>query len=421
MKLQKIINRLERLHPKKIDLSLGRTFNLLKKLGNPQDKLKNVITVCGTNGKFSCIKSLQKILNQAGYKCNLFLSPHLQNYSERFVYNDKEISNNNLVDLLKEIEKVNGSENLTIFEALTCSFLKYCEEYNDNISIIEAGLFHQFDSTNVFKKNLCSIVTSINIDHLQWLKNKTIDGIIYEKTVKLLNSKIFVSKQENKEIELKINNALKNNKSEKYFYGKDFNCLNAENNFVLYEDLKGSLILSPPNILGEHQLDNISVAIMSARNLFNVEDESIKKAVTNIKLKGRLQEIKSGKLKKLVKKNRLFIDGAHNIGSSKILSKWVESLNKDVHLILGMMKDKDHLGFLKNFKNKVKSITLIDIPNQTGSITKENFKLKVKNEFSNIKIANSIKESIKYNSKSSSSIILITGSLYLAGEVLNLN
>tara|TARA_B100001123_G_C15280379_1_gene1013783 strand:+ start:862 stop:2130 length:1269 start_codon:yes stop_codon:yes gene_type:complete len=422
MKLQKIISRLERLHPKKIDLSLGRVFNLLKKLGNPQDKLKNVITVCGTNGKFSSIQSLKTILNQAGYKCNLFLSPHLQNYSERFVYNDKEININSLADLLEEIEKVNESENLTLFEALSCSFLKYCEKYSNNISIIEAGLFHQFDATNVFKKNLCSIITSINIDHLQWIKNKTIDGIIYEKTAKLLNSKIFVSKQENKEITFKIEDALKKNKSEKYFYGKHFNCLSAENNFIMYEDLKGNLILPPPNILGkEHQLDNISVAIMVARNLFNVQDQDIKKAVTNIKLKGRLQEIKSGKLKKLVKKNRLIVDGAHNIGSSKVLSKWVESLNENVHLILGMMKDKDHLGFLKNFKNKVQSITLIDIPNQAGSISKEEFKLKVQNEFSNIKIANSIEQSLKYNSNSSNNIILIAGSLYLVGEVLNLN
>ena len=152
MKLQKILNRLEKKHPKKIDLSLNRTFNLLKKLGNPQDKLKNVITVCGTNGKFSSIKSLQSILNQAGYKCNLYLSPHLQNYTERFIYNDKEINEANLVDLLIEVEKTNDSAQLTIFEALTCAYLKYCEQYSDNISIIEAGLFHQFDATNVFKK-----------------------------------------------------------------------------------------------------------------------------------------------------------------------------------------------------------------------------------------------------------------------------
>ena len=421
MKLQRILNRLEKKHPKKIDLSLDRTFNLLKKLGNPQDKLKNVITVCGTNGKFSCIKSLQRILNQAGYKCNLYLSPHLQSYTERFVYNNNEINEDSLIDLLNEVEKANGSAQITMFESLTCAYLKYCEQYNDNISIIETGLFHQFDATNVFKKNLCSIISSINIDHLQWIKNKTIEGIIHEKTVKLLNSNIFVNKQENKEISVKIKNALKNNQSNKYFYGEDFNYLHAENNFILYEDPKGSLILPPPNILGEHQLGNISTAIMVARILFNIKDNDIKKAVTNIELKGRLQEIKTGKLKELARDNRLFFDGGHNKNAANSLAKWLESLNKDVHLILGMMKDKDHQEFVNSFKNKIKSLTLIDIPNQDGTISKEDFKSKIQGYISEIKLADSIEQSIILNSNSSAQVILIAGSLYLAGEVLNLN
>ena len=421
MKLQRILNRLEKKHPKKIDLSLDRTFNLLKKLGNPQDKLKNVITVCGTNGKFSCIKSLQRILNQAGYKCNLYLSPHLQSYTERFVYNNNEINEDSLIDLLNEVEKANGSAQITMFESLTCAYLKYCEQYSDNISIIETGLFHQFDSTNVFKKNLCSIISSINIDHLQWIKNKTIEGIIHEKTVKLLNSNIFVNKQENKEISVKIKNALKNNQSNKYFYGEDFNYLHAENNFILYEDPKGSLILPPPNILGEHQLGNISTAIMVARILFNIKDNDIKKAVTNIELKGRLQEIKTGKLKELARDNRLFFDGGHNKNAANSLAKWLESLNKDVHLILGMMKDKDHQEFVNSFKNKIKSLTLIDIPNQDGTISKEDFKSKIQGYISEIKLADSIEQSIILNSNSSAQVILIAGSLYLAGEVLNLN
>jgi len=421
MKLQRILNRLEKKHPKKIDLSLDRTFNLLKKLGNPQDKLKNVITVCGTNGKFSCIKSLQRILNQAGYKCNLYLSPHLQSYTERFVYNNNEINEDSLIDLLNEVEKANGSAQITMFESLTCAYLKYCEQYSNNISIIETGLFHQFDATNVFKKNLCSIISSINIDHLQWIKNKTIEGIIHEKTVKLLNSNIFVNKQENKEILVKIKNALKNNQSNKYFYGEDFNYLHAENNFILYEDPKGSLILPPPNILGEHQLGNISTAIMVARILFNIKDNDIKKAVTNIELKGRLQEIKTGKLKELARDNRLFFDGGHNKNAANSLAKWLESLNKDVHLILGMMKDKDHQEFVNSFKNKIKSLTLIDIPNQDGTISKEDFKSKIQGYISEIKLADSIEQSIILNSNSSAQVILIAGSLYLAGEVLNLN
>ena len=326
-----------------------------------------------------------------------------------------------MIDLLNEVEKANGSAQITMFETLTCAYLKYCEQYSDNISIIETGLFHQFDATNVFKKNLCSIISSINIDHLQWIENKTIEGIIHEKTVKLLNSNIFVNKQENKEILAKIKNALKNNQSNKYFYGEDFNYLHAENNFILYEDPKGSLILPPLNILGEHQLGNISTVIMVARTLFNIKDNDIKKAVTNIELKGRLQEIKTGKLKELARDNRLFFDGGHNKNAANSLAKWLESLNKDVHLILGMMKDKDHQEFVNSFKNKIKSLTLIDIPNQDGTISKEDFKSKIQGYISEIKLADSIEQSIILNSNSSAQVILIAGSLYLAGEVLNLN
>ena len=179
MKLQKQIWRLQQKHPKKLDLSLGRTFNLLNKLGNPQDRLNNVISVVGTNSKYSICQSLKAILNQSGYKCNLYLSPHLQSYTERFVYNDREISDEILIDLLEDVEKILGDDQATLFEILTCSYLKYSEEFKENITLIEAGLFHQFDSTNVFKKNLASIIGSVGLDHLQWIKNKTIEGIIY--------------------------------------------------------------------------------------------------------------------------------------------------------------------------------------------------------------------------------------------------
>ncbi len=218
MKLQQLLKKLEKHHKKKIDLSLDRTFNLLNKLGNPQNKLKNIISVVGTNSKASMCYSLKSILNEAGYKCNLYTSPHLQSLSERFVYNDKEIFDEDLIDLLNDVEKVLGEDNASVFEILTCGFLKYAENFKDNINIIEAGLFHQFDSTNVFKENLFTMIGYIGLDHLQWIKNKTIDGIIHEKTKKLLNSNIFVNKQENEDIVKKIKKALIKNSSKKYFF-----------------------------------------------------------------------------------------------------------------------------------------------------------------------------------------------------------
>ena len=421
MKLQKLISKLQQKHPKKIDLTLNRTFDLLKKLGNPQDKLKNVISVVGTNSKYSICQSLKAIFNQSGYKCNLYLSPHLQSYTERFIYNDNEISEEELINLLEDIEKVLGENQATLFELLTCAYLKYCEQFKQNISILESGLMHHYDSTNVFNKNLASIIGPIGLDHLQWIKNKTIDGVIYEKTAKLLNSNIFVNKQENKEITSKIEKALKNNQSNKYFFGKDFNILRAENGFIQYEDHKSSIILPEPNVLGDHQLENISTSIAAARELFNIKDQDIKTGITKIELKGRLQEIKSGKLKDLVGSNRLICDGGHNINAAKAIANWVNQQNQDVHLIVGMMKDKDHQGFIDCFKDKVKSITLIDIPNQEGSISKEEFKNKLNGINKKINLSKSIKESIQSINKYQNEICLISGSLYLIGEVLNLN
>ena len=421
MKLQNLLSRLEKHHKKKLDLSLGRTFNLLKKLGNPQNKLENVISIVGTNSKASMAYSLQSILKQNGYKCNLYTSPHLTSYTERFIYNDKEINEENLIELIEDVEKVLGNDNATVFEILTCAFIKNAENFKDNINIIESGLFHQYDSTNVFKENLSTLLGVIHNDHFQWLQNKSIEGVIYEKTNKLLDSNIFVNKQVNEDIRRKIEKSLENNKSKKYFFGKNFNISRSENSFIQYQDEFGELILPQPNILGEHQLYNISTSIAASRKIFKVKDESIKKGVQDIKLKGRLQEIKSGKLKKLIGNNRLIIDGGHNISASFSISKWAKTQNEEVNLIIGMMKDKEHYEFVKAFETVVNSITLIDIPNNEGAIFKEDLKNKLNGIKIKFHLSDSIEESIKSFSAQEKSIILCVGSLYLCGEILKLN
>ena len=421
MKIQRLISKLEKHHKKKLDLSLGRTFNLLKKLGNPQDKLKNIVTVVGTNAKASMCYSLKSILNQAGYKTNLYTSPHLLSYTERYVFNDIEINEEDLIELLTDVEKTLGDDNATLFEILTCAFIKFAENFKDNINIIEAGLFHQFDSTNVFKDNLMTLIGVIHNDHFQWLENKSIEGVIYEKTATLLNSNIFVNKQVNDEIRYKIERSLEKNTSNKYFFGKDFNITNSENGFIQYQDYLGEMVLPEPNILGNHQLYNISTTIAASRKIFNIKDNDIINGIQNISLKGRLEEIKSGKLKTIAGNNRLIVDGGHNISASLSIANWIKNQNQEVNLIVGMMKDKEHIEFIKAFENIVNSITLIDIPNQDGAISKEDLKKKLDNLKLNLKLSNGIEESIKSLSKNQNSIILCLGSLYLAGEILSLN
>ncbi len=421
MKIQRLISKLEKHHKKKLDLSLGRTFNLLKKLGNPQDKLKNIVTVVGTNAKASMCYSLKSILNQAGYKTNLYTSPHLISYTERYVLNDKEINEGDLIELLTDVEKTLGDDNATLFEILTCAFIKLAENFKDNINIIEAGLFHQFDSTNVFKGNLMTLIGVIHNDHFQWLENKSIEGVIYEKTAKLLNSNIFVNKQVNDKIRYKIERSLKKNTSNKYFFGKDFNITNCENGFIQYQDYLGEMVLPEPNILGNHQLYNISTTIAASRKIFNIKDDDIINGIQNISLKGRLEEIKSGNLKTIAGNNRLIVDGGHNISASLSIANWIKNQNQEVNLIVGMMKDKEHIEFIKSFRNIVNSITLIDIPNQDGAISKEDLEIKLNDLNLNIKRSQSIESAIKSLSKNENTITVCIGSLYLAGEILKLN
>jgi len=420
MKLQTILSRLQKLHPKEIDLSLDRVKNLCKKLGNPQEKLK-CISIVGTNGKYSTIQAIRAILNEANVNVNIYTSPHIQNINERFVFNNKEISDDNLVKLLIKVEEVNGSEPITYFEILTAAFFYYAKNFN-NINLIESGLFHRFDATNIISKNLASVITAIGLDHLDWLpKNEqTLEKIVYEKTSSLLNSKIVVGKQSDIETLNIIKKNISLNNSKKIIFNEQFTCLENENGFVYYEDENGGLKLPKPNVLGEFQIENVATAIAVIRNLnLQIKDSHIKNGITKIKSIARLQELKSGKLKNLCKNNKIFVDGSHNPLGAKVLNKYLEGLNCNKHMIVGMMSNKDHEGYMNYFKN-ISTLTTIDIPNQPNAIKGKELKQKL-NNFPNVDYKESIEDAINSITLSNNDIILITGSLYLAGEVLNLN
>ena len=422
MKLQKIVERLQKLHPKEIDLSLDRTKNLCQKLGNPQDQI-NCISIVGTNGKYSTIQALYAILKEANYKCNIYTSPHIQKINERFVYNNQSLTDDELTNLLSEIEEVNNGTQITFFEILTVAYFHHAKKYPENINLIESGLFHRFDATNILKENLASVITAIGLDHLDWLpkEERSIKKIIFEKTSTLLNSKITVAKQSSNEINNHIVNTIKDNQSKKIIFNKNYSFSFKENDFFYFEDEFGGIKLPKPNLPGLFQLENVSTAIATVRQLidYKITDEHIKSAIIKIESIARLQEIKSGKLKDLVKNNQLFVDGSHNPLGAKVLNQHLQSLNCKKHIILGMMANKDHNEYVHYFKD-IETLTTIDIPNQPNAIKGIELKEKI-NNFSNIVCRNSINEAISSIKLKENDIILITGSLYLAGEVLNLN
>ena len=431
MKLQKILDRFLRLHPKEIDLSLNRIDRLSKELGYPQNYL-NIISVTGTNGKYSTSQILKSILIQAGYKCNVYLSPHIKKINERFIFNNKEISDAKLCKLLLEVEKVNKQKPITFFEILTAAFFLGASRTKADITILESGLFNRFDACSNIKKNIASVITPIGLDHLDWLPKgkKSIDRVIYEKTSNLLKSKIIISEQSNKKIISKIKKTISKNKSKKIIFKKNFNYLLKKNYFYYIDNKNKKIKLPLPNLAGKFQVSNAVTAIATIKNLkgYKVSNNHIRQGITKIKSIARLQEIKNGKLKKISKDSVLLLDGSHNPLGASVISKYLDNLNKKkIFLILGMMNNKDHKSYISHFKNKVASITAIDIPNQKACIKKEKLK-KIIDLFSiksscakNIECAIENIANKNISKKNTGNIILITGSLYLAGEVLNRN
>jgi len=426
MKVQKILERLLQLHPKSEPSTLNRIKRLLKDLNSPENKISNLIQVVGTNGKHSLIVSAREIFETAGYTCNVNISPSLRKFNERYYFSGKYILDEELHDLLVEVEQINDNQSISFHEIITAAWILHASRNKSDINIMEAGALFRLDSSNVFQKNLCSVIMPIGIDHKDFLKEGTIDEIVYEKCSHLLGgSKIFVSEQKNDVLE-KIKKNIANNSSEKFFFGQDYDYKKNTDGFI-YKDKIGKMNLPLPNLSGDFQISNVSTAIATARNLnqFKITKTHIKEAIIKVRSEGRLQSVTRGKLRKYVSKNnQIIIDGAHNPLAAYVVNEYLKTLNagRKIFMILGMMANKEHKKFIQIFKNRVHSIIALDIPNQINFIQKEKLSKIAQSCGIPSKTEDSIEKALKNIAKENeNAIILCTGSLYFAAEILNLN
>jgi len=426
MKIQKILKRLLQLHPKSEPSTLIRIKRLLKDLDSPESKIDNLIQVVGTNGKHSFCVALREIIEKAGYTCNLNISPSLRKFNERYYFSGKYILDEELYNLLVEVEKINDNQSISFHEIITAAWILHASRNKSDVNIMEAGALFRLDSSNVFQKNLCSVIMPIGIDHKDFLKKGTIDEIVYEKCSHLLGgSKIFISEQKKSVLEKIKKNIIKNS-SKKFIFGEDYDYQKNTNGFI-YKDKIGKMNLPLPNLLGDFQISNISTAIATAKNLnqFKITETHIIEAITKIRSEGRLQSITQGKLRKYVSKNnQIIVDGAHNPLAASVVKKYLETLNveKKIFMILGMMASKEHKEFIQILKNKVHSIIAVDIPNQINFIEKEKLSKIAQSCGISSKTESSIEKALKNIAKEDeNAIILCTGSLYFAAEILNLN
>ena len=373
-----ILDRVAQLYPKSMDLSLGRINYLLDKLGNPQNKIKNIIHIAGTNGKGSTLSYIVSILTQAGFKVDSYISPHLVDFNERFRIGNiggfEYIDDESLIELLNYCERVNGKSPITIFELITAAaFLKFSTTGSDFL-VLETGLGGRLDATNVIEKPLVSVITPIGLDHQQFLGN-ALEDIAKEKAGIIKNgSSTVISKQNYDLIGLfKKFIELKNNKSK--IYGEDYSIKINPNSFN-YEDEKYNINLPNPSLVGGHQKFNAATAIAAISSLedLKLNTDTFAKGIGETTWPARLEHIKSGKLNQyLGNTNEVWLDGGHNAHAALALAEALNELEaKKLIMIIGMLSTKDSNDFLVPFKGKIFKLFSIKIPNQDNSQDPQN-------------------------------------------------
>ena len=431
-----IINRLLTLHPKRIDLSLDRMWRILDKLGHPERRIPPVIHVAGTNGKGSTVAFMRAVLEAAGRSVHVYTSPHLVRFNERFrlgAQNPQEsggklVSDEALADALMECERANGSEPITVFEIETAAaFLLFARNPAD-VTLLEVGLGGRLDATNVIDKPLACAITPISMDHLEFLGD-TIEKIAAEKAAILKRDVPAAIAPQSDAVLAVIEKEALRVRAPLRVAGEHWN-VHGERGRLVYQDDDGLLDLALPKLVGRHQTDNAGTAIAALRaSGLGLPLAAFEAGLARAEWPARMQRLAQGKLKALLPpESELWLDGGHNADGARAVAVALGDLEERVPrplvMIVGMLTTKDSSGFLRNFAGLARRVIAVPIPRQEKSVPAETL----------VDIARSV--GIPAESRDTLEMalaavvrldlapaprVLITGSLYLAGEVLALN
>ncbi len=416
-----ILMRLLSLHPKIIDLSLDRMHHILAKLGHPEQHLPPVIHIAGTNGKGSTLAMARAILEAAGLKVHTYTSPHLVKFHERIRVAGELISEDILSALLEECEVVNGGEPITFFEITTAAaFLAFTRMPADYL-ILEVGLGGRLDATNVIDQPAVSVITSIGLDHQQYL-GETITEIAREKAgilkpgcIGIVGAQPLEAREEIERVAEKARAPLKIANQEWQTY--------VQHGRLVYQDEEGLLDLPLPALTGPHQIDNAGNAIAAIRALKDgrISDDAIAQGLKNVTWPARLQNLGQGHLRKFISpETEIWLDGGHNGPAGVVLSQALREMPKrEMIMIWGMLNTKHPGTFIANFKDVVSHVYTLTIPDEANAISAEDLaQISAENGLAAspaVSLENALEQASLLKPAPR---IIICGSLYLAGHVL---
>ena len=382
---------------------LERITKLLNKLGNPQDKLK-FIHVAGTNGKGSTCTMLSEVYKSAGYKTGLYTSPFIVDFRERMQINGEYIPKEDLARLTEKVK--NTGVVVTEFEFITALALLWFYEQNCDLVILEVGLGGRFDATNIIKSPLCCVIMKIDYDHTAVLGD-TITQITSEKCGIIKSGSPVVSYplQEKEALSVILS------------YNINTVTPNIDRLQIISSDIKGNRFIYNDKeyhtrLIGEHQVYNALTVIEAVKAAgIEVNETDIALGIEKATIPARLELISEEPI--------VFLDGAHNPNGADALSSFMKNYNGEIYAVVGMMKDKNCDGFLKQVLKFCKSVVTVEVKENPRSATAEDL-AKIANKYcGDVKSAPDYISAINliYEKSQKKYPVFVFGSLYLAGAL----
>ncbi|WP_455466107.1 bifunctional folylpolyglutamate synthase/dihydrofolate synthase [Bartonella sp. B39] len=429
--IQRMIDDLLKSYPKKFDLSLERILQLLERLGNPHLKLAPVIHIAGTNGKGSASAICRALLESAGYCVHVYSSPHLVNWNERCrlgqIGGGQLVTENQLAKIIHEIIKVNRQELITVFEIFTAAAFMLFSTHPADVVILEVGLGGQFDATNVIKKPAVSLIMPIDYDHETFLGN-TIKQIAFQKGGIIKSAvPVVIGKQDHDEALPVLTSIADKNKAPYSLFDQDYQSY-TEYGRMVFQNNQGIMDLPLPNLIGAHQIANAGAALEAIHQAgYRLSEKTISHALQNIYWPARMQHLTHGHLvNQLSPSIDLWLDGGHNPAAGKALAaeltQWRKKSNRPLIMIVGMLNTKDTVGYFRPLANLVDEVYTIPLINNDAGVCPTILAESARKVglFANpqFHLQSALQ---KINSEHREALVLIGGSLYLAGDILRDN
>jgi dihydrofolate synthase / folylpolyglutamate synthase len=423
--------RLLALHPRRIDLSLGRIERLLAALGHPQRRLPPLIHVAGTNGKGSTIAFARAILEAAGKTVHVYTSPNLVRLNERFRLGRADggrlVEDAELTDVLLECEANNGGAPITVFEVETAAAFVLFSRHPADVLLLEVGLGGRLDATNVIERPLASIITRVSLDHHEFLGD-TIEAIAAEKAGILKANVPAVIASQRREALAVIERQAARVKAPLAIAGENWTATE-ERGRLVYQDEDGLLDLPAPKLYGRHQFENAGAAIAALRRAgMKLPAAAFEAGMIRVDWPARMQRLSAGRLAALLPpESELWLDGGHNADGGRAIAAALADLEERVSrplvLVVGMLSTKDSAGFLKHFSGLARRVITVPIAHDKAvpaAALADVARAAGIPVLARDDLASALDVAGKLDLDPAPRV-LITGSLYLAGEVLAAN